>query len=1385
MPTHRSLLRTLSVVIILSILFSGFSAASAQDADGLERQVNAQTGKVSFLSPENGQLLSFIKALGISTRPQDPAMALAKRFAPEFGLKDPGRELQEMSSDRADDGRITARYQQTYQGIPVMGGELIVNTNENGDLYSINGEVSANLSVSSEPTISAEDARQRALQAAAKWYGETPKDFAASEPALWIYDESLLRPSTRPVELVWRMEVSPKELGMPVRELVLVNAQRGSISLHFNQIDTVWAGSQKTPLILNDAAQTGATWYVATTGSDSNSCSSAASPCATINGSLGKAAAGDTIKVAVGTYTSMDGWVVEISKSITLSGGWNASFTAQTGRSTINGQGARRGIVIFSGSVVIDHFTIQNAFAQFDSGAGAGILNQGTLLLSNSIVSGNESQSTGGGIWNRGMLTINDSIISDNGAGSAGTGAGGGGGIENNGFGSTVILNNSTVSNNLMRGGFSGSGISNSGNLVLNNSVVSGNMGHTAIEDQGRGSITLNNSTISGNPFGGISKQDGAIIVNNSTITNNGSGISLYLGDITMQNSLLAGNIAGYVTSDCYGNMISLGYNLIGQKSDSCRLTPTTGDLVGTSAKPINPRLAPLQNNGGSTLTHALMSGSPALNAGNPAMPGSGGNACLAADQRGVARPIDDRCDIGAYEGPTQWTPPYRVSTYTANRSFSLPGSFVCDQTDSFCFSGDSHAKAAHIYAIGTYNLYAVQHGRNSINNHGMTIISSVHYCEDIGCPYDNASWTGEQMLYGDRFGYPLADDVVAHEITHGVTQYESNLFYYYQSGAINESFSDLWGEYYDQTNGWGNDNVSAGIKWKLGEDVSGMLPLRDMSNPPAYGHPDRMTSPFYFLGEEDGGGVHYNSSVNNKAVYLLVDGGNFNGRTVSALGWEKTAAIYYQVNTNLLSSGADYSDLYYALQRACSNLIGQKGITTSDCDEVKDAIDAVEMNAQPSPNFNTDAPYCEAGKAVVPAFSDDLESGTGNWTFNNGAHPRWQVDTPYGPYAQSGLHSLFANDYPEEITDARARLKSFTVPANAYLRFAQAYGFESGYNPGNPTFYNFDGGVLEYSLNNGSTWQDAGFLMDHNGYTGTLFTGAGNPLSGRYAFVGDSHGYISTRLNLADLAGQTVSFRWRMGLDQAGYDWGWWVDNIQVYTCHRLILSTDTAGVFRPSNGLLYLKNSNMTGFADVEINYGIGGDYPVVGDWDGDGDVTIGIYRNGSFYLRNSNTIGFADKVFPFGTPGDQPVAGDWDGDGIDTIGVYRNGTFMLRNTNDAGAPQMIFGLGVPGDIGITGDWDGNGTDSTGVFRPSNGLLYLKHKNETGFADIEINYGIGGDHPVAGDWNNDGIDTIGVYRNGSFYLRNSNTIGFADLVFALGVPGDHPIAGNWDGLP
>jgi Zn-dependent metalloprotease len=283
------------------------------------------------------------------------------------------------------------------------------------------------------------------------------------------------------------------------------------------------------------------------------------------------------------------------------------------------------------------------------------------------------------------------------------------------------------------------------------------------------------------------------------------------------------------------------------------------------------------------------------------------------------------------------------------------------------CTNGANlHADAAHKYALGTYNFYATNFNRDSIDNNGMTIISTVQYCDpSFPCPFDNSFWDGTQMVYGSKYGDPLADDIVGHELTHGVTQYESNLFYYYQSGAINESLSDVFGEYYDQVgNATGGD--TAGVKWLVGEDISGLGAIRSMSNPPAYGDPDKMSSPNYYTGNGDNGGVHFNSGVNNKAVYLMVDGGAFNSKTVTGLGWTKVGAIYYEAQTNLLTSASDYSDLYYILQQACTNLIGQKGIVAGDCTQVKNALDAVEMSRRPALG-NFDDPSFEYSYTTYP----------------------------------------------------------------------------------------------------------------------------------------------------------------------------------------------------------------------------------------------------------------------------------------------------------------------------------------------------------------------------------------------------------------------------------
>ena len=143
--TRKTLNTILSGIVILSMAVSlaRTEFAYAQGRDGLKLERNTETGRVNFITSESGRPMIASQALDVNPGflPPDPAMALAQRYAPEFGIQNAATELTAMKTDRADDGRMTVRYQQQYQGIPVMGGELIVNTNENGDLYSIVGWV--------------------------------------------------------------------------------------------------------------------------------------------------------------------------------------------------------------------------------------------------------------------------------------------------------------------------------------------------------------------------------------------------------------------------------------------------------------------------------------------------------------------------------------------------------------------------------------------------------------------------------------------------------------------------------------------------------------------------------------------------------------------------------------------------------------------------------------------------------------------------------------------------------------------------------------------------------------------------------------------------------------------------------------------------------------------------------------------------------------------------------------------------------------------------------------------------------------------------------------------------------------------------------------------
>ena len=249
----------------------------------------------------------------------------------------------------------------------------------------------------------------------------------------------------------------------------------------------------------------------------------------------------------------------------------------------------------------------------------------------------------------------------------------------------------------------------------------------------------------------------------------------------------------------------------------------------------------------------------------------------------------------------------------------------------------------------------------------------------------------------------------------------------------------------------------------------------------------------------------------------------------------------------------------------------------------------------------------------------------------------------------------------------------------------------------------------------------------------------------------------------------------------------------------------TATIGLYRPGTNTFYLRNSNNPGgpvAPDHIVTFGAPNDLPVVGDWDGNGTDTSGLFRPNSpagsntFFLRNSNSPGLPatpDVSVPFGASGDVPLVGDWDGNGTFTIGVYRpsNSTFYLKNSNSAGLPDIIVPFGASGgdDLPVVGDWDGNGTTTIGVYRQSENTFYLRNSNDAGGADHIVLFGAPGDLPVVGDWDGNGTTTVGLYRSSTatFYLHNSNVVFGAvtpDITVLFGGPGDLPLAGHWGPL-
>lgn len=240
--------------------------------------------------------------------------------------------------------------------------------------------------------------------------------------------------------------------------------------------------------------------------------------------------------------------------------------------------------------------------------------------------------------------------------------------------------------------------------------------------------------------------------------------------------------------------------------------------------------------------------------------------------------------------------------------------------------------------------------------------------------------------------------------------------------------------------------------------------------------------------------------------------------------------------------------------------------------------------------------------------------------------------------------------------------------------------------------------------------------------------------------------------------------------------------------------------GAFDRIDGMWTLRDCDAAGPTESTFKYGQSAFLPVMGDWDGDGTDTVGVYNatTATFHLRNQNSAGLGEITFGFGEPATSwmdwrlwiPIAGDWDDDGIDTIGLYNSATstFYLRNTNTAGYADISFQYGGENSNWwpVAGDWDGDGVDTIGLYDYNNSVFHLRNHNSAGSADLVYMYGRAPStwRPMAGDWDGDGIDTIGLFDmlGGTVYLRNEHAAGPADLTIAFeGVYSDFPVAGRW----
>ncbi len=482
----------------------------------------------------------------------------------------------------------------------------------------------------------------------------------------------------------------------------------------------------------------------------------------------------------------------------------------------------------------------------------------------------------------------------------------------------------------------------------------------------------------------------------------------------------------------------------------------------------------------------------------------------------------------------------------------------------------------------------------------------SLHDPSFLGCP--NASWNGETTNYCPGV---TSDDVVSHEWGHAYTEYTADLVYAWQPGALNESYSDVWGETVDQLNGRHTDApggpraadgsacstfgsfegslpaTDVSYRWLLSEDSTGFgSAIRDMWFPECRADPGRVGSSRYHCSTSDGGGVHTNSGVPNHLYALMVDGGVYNGETVAALGLTKAASILWRAVSVYETQVSDFSDHADAVEQSCADLVGAtlgEPVTTApgtwtssaavvsaaDCAAVAAAIAAVELRDAPpcvtTPILEPNPPPpCNGAGAYEEVASADFEAGIAPWTAGNRAiidpltydGGTWTQATSL-PDGRAGSAAFAADpilgdcDLDDETGVSYLESPAIVAPTDrSRLRVAFMHWIA--------TEPDYDGGNVKVSVNGGPFVLVPGERFAFNAYNDTLVVPNNTcPMAGERAWSGSDGGSVSgswgeSQLDLEDIVepGDTLRLRFELGMDACNGNRGWYVDDVRVHTC-------------------------------------------------------------------------------------------------------------------------------------------------------------------------------------------------------------------------------------------